>query len=72
MARNSCCLSAIDIADVDGFFLQAVLAVVHTVVSTAVALISKAIVFVLEAAVVDVVVAAAVVVVTHVRQKQCL
>ena len=72
MARNSCCLSAIDIADVVGFFLQAVLAVVNTVVSTAVALISKAIVFVLEAAVVDVVVAAAVVVVTHVRQKQCL
>ena len=36
MARNSCCLSAIDIADVVGFFLQAVLAVVHTVVSTAV------------------------------------
>ena len=36
MARNSCCLSAIDIADVVGFFLQAVLAVVNTVVSTAV------------------------------------
>ena len=66
MARNSCCLSAIDIADVVGFFLQAVLAVVHTVVSTAVALISKAIVFVFQAA------AVAVVAVAHFGQKQSL